>query len=68
MSLGHGAAGYTMKEKLEAASQAGFEGIEVSRIEGIAEILSLNSDPRSSTWISRTWRSECRIPKACETE
>ena len=34
MSLGHGHAGYTMKEKLEAAARAGFTGIEVRQLGG----------------------------------
>lgn len=31
MSLGHGAAGHTLHDKLHAAKDAGFRGIEASR-------------------------------------
>lgn len=32
MSLGHGAAGYTMPVKLAAIAEIGFEGVEVSSL------------------------------------
>lgn len=43
MSLGHGAAGYSMRVKLAAIAEIGFEGVEVSAIKPAVYKLALTA-------------------------
>lgn len=53
MSLGHGAAGYSMPVKLAAIAEIGFEGVEVSFVRSQCTSKILNMDPRSSMDVSK---------------
>jgi hypothetical protein len=62
MSLGHGAAGYSMRDKIAAIADIGFNGVEVSIFVSSADVTSITLPERFLRSFTAAWKLS---PRSC---